>query len=324
MKAIGGYFELELSNNKEYHSNAICLNSGRNAFEYILRAKEYKKVYLPYYTCEVMLEPIEKLNIEIEFYSINEKFTPIFDFTQLGKTDVFVYTNYFGICDKQVLKLSKEVDNLIVDNSQAFYSIPLPNIDTFYSPRKFFGLADGAYLFTDKKLNLNIKQDISMHRVQHLLGRIEKGAEEYYKFFQENDNKLKNQPIKRMSELTKRMLKSIDYDDVAYKRRTNFKTIHNILKEFNNLTFNLENTSVPMVYPFWISNGSELKKVLINNKVFTSTYWENVKDWTSSGTLEYEFTENVLFIPIDQRYNEKDLLLIVDLLGLEKGRITSA
>ena len=51
MEAIGGYFELELRKGKHYHENALRLNSARNAFEYILRVRNYKKIYIPYYTC---------------------------------------------------------------------------------------------------------------------------------------------------------------------------------------------------------------------------------------------------------------------------------
>ena len=48
MDAIGGYFSLELPQREEYHKHAIRLNTGRNCLEYILRAREYKKAYLPY------------------------------------------------------------------------------------------------------------------------------------------------------------------------------------------------------------------------------------------------------------------------------------
>ena len=114
MNPIGGYFEFELPQSEEYHNNAIRLNTGRNAFEYILRTKEYKKVYLPYYTCDVMLEPIKKLELDFEFYNIDKNFAPIFDFTRVKTQDVFVYTNYFGICDNQVHNVSHKCQNLIV------------------------------------------------------------------------------------------------------------------------------------------------------------------------------------------------------------------
>lgn len=47
---IGGYFELELPHFPEIHSEAIALNSGRFCLEYILRCRNYKKVYVPYFT----------------------------------------------------------------------------------------------------------------------------------------------------------------------------------------------------------------------------------------------------------------------------------
>lgn len=44
---IGGYFELELKKGTDYHSKALKLNTGRNAFEYILKVKGYKRhIYL--------------------------------------------------------------------------------------------------------------------------------------------------------------------------------------------------------------------------------------------------------------------------------------
>ena len=39
MKEIGGYFELELTKGIEYHSELLKLNSGRNAFKYILKTR---------------------------------------------------------------------------------------------------------------------------------------------------------------------------------------------------------------------------------------------------------------------------------------------
>jgi len=60
MGAIGGYFELETCISETlYHDNAIAVNSCRNALEYILVANDYNKIYIPYYTCDVTLQPIE-------------------------------------------------------------------------------------------------------------------------------------------------------------------------------------------------------------------------------------------------------------------------
>ena len=63
MQAIGGYFELaDYEQGDGFpHQDGILLNTGRNALEYILRCiGEVKRVYLPYYTCEVVKKKKKK------------------------------------------------------------------------------------------------------------------------------------------------------------------------------------------------------------------------------------------------------------------------
>ena len=66
MDAIGGYFELADCEQVDNfpHRNGVLLNTGRNALEYILRTiKQISHIYIPYFTCEVVLEPIKRLGI---------------------------------------------------------------------------------------------------------------------------------------------------------------------------------------------------------------------------------------------------------------------
>ena len=143
MKEIGGYFELELHKGGHYHPDALYLNTGRNCFEYILRAKGYKKVYIPYYTCEVMLEPLRKCGVKWEFYHINEDFEPLISYS-LATDEAFLYTNYWGLKQACVKRLAERYGKqLIVDNAQAFFASPIEGVDTFYSARKFFGVPMG-------------------------------------------------------------------------------------------------------------------------------------------------------------------------------------
>jgi hypothetical protein len=312
--SIGGYFELDLTQGFEHHPEALKLNTGRNAFEYILRAKQYHKVYLPYYTCKSMLEPIKKLSVDFEFYHIDESFRPVFDFEKVKTAEVFVYNNYFGICDTQVSDVAAKCKNLVVDNSQAFFSMPLSGVDTFYSPRKFFGLPDGAYLYTDKILHVQFEKDFSFDRCEHLLGRIDSDAETHFHTYKENSKRLDNQPIREMSNLTRRLLSSIDYKAVADKRKRNFKHLHNELSRKNKLQINVGNTEVPMIYPFLIDNGANMKGKLIKNKVFVATYWPNVLGWVEEYNFESYLTKNLITLPVDQRIELNDLTKILNQL----------
>lgn len=311
--AIGGYFELEISNRGSiYHDKALALNSGRNAFEYILTNKGYKRIHIPYFTCDVMLQPIKKLNLEFVFYHIDETFKPLINNYRID--DAILYTNYFGLNHHNIELLVNEYQNVIIDNAQAFFDKPIDDVSTFYSPRKFLGLPDGGFVYDNNvQSNKKYEKDNSLGRIMHLLIRIENGAESGFDLFKANDAKLDNQPIKLMSSITKKILNGVDFDDVIKKRLNNFNYIHKSLKHSNKLTPLIDNATIicPLVYPYWVHDGSELRKLLANNKIFTATYWSNVLEWVENNAIEFEFTNNIVCLPIDQKYCIKEINYIL-------------
>lgn len=311
MKPIGGYFELELKKGEEYHSNAIKLNTGRAAFEYILRAKKYYKAYLPYFTCDVMQEPIQKLNLEVEFYHIDKNFFPKFNFDKVKPNQVFVYTNYFGICNHQVSEIAKKNVNIIIDNAQAFFSQPQAGVDTFYSARKFFGVPDGAYLYTNVKLDDNFEREKVVHKFDHLIKRIEESAESGYNFFKQNNASFINQPIKKISRLSQHLLSSLEYDYIIQMRNRNFKELHQDLGTCNQLNLTMETLNGPLAYPY-LTRKDGLKEYLTSKNIYVPTYWPNVESQAKPGCYELELTKNLGALPIDQRYGKKEMARIIN------------
>ncbi len=313
MKPIGGYFELELRKGQHYHKNAILLNTARNCFEYVLRARHYRKVYFPYYTCEVMLEPIKKLGIDFEFYHINASLEPV-EQPVLKEEEVFLYTNYYGLKQDCVVRLAEIYGNhLIVDNAQAFYAEPIKGIDTFYSARKFFGVSDGAYLYTEIRLEQNFEQDVSFNRMSHLLKRIDLGAEFGYRDFRANDDSLCNSEIKLMSNLTQAVLSGVNYEEVKQKRRNNYSIFDEAFWGSNLIEIGFEEESVPMVYPY-LTNDENLRKKLIENKVFVAMYWPNVMEWCESEDYERRIAQNMVCFPVDQRISEVEIRKMIELV----------
>lgn len=313
MQPIGGYFSLELPYGEEYHKDAIRLNTGRNCLEYILRARKYSKVYIPFYTCEVVLEPFKKLGIPYEFYHIDINFE-IRDSLTLRADEALLYVNYYGLKQRYVEQLAEKIgEHLIIDNTQAFYAKPIAGIDTFYTCRKFFGVPDGAYLYTEKKLDDELEQDLSFDRMTSLTKRIDVGAEAGYADFRETSHRLVGQPIKLMSNLTQRLMQGIDYKMVANKRRENFQILQEQLGEKNNLELNLDEETVPMVYPLF-SSDEGLREKLIENKIFVARYWPNVLEWTTKEDLEYLLASQTQPLTIDQRYGKDDMKRIIEII----------
>jgi hypothetical protein len=314
MEAIGGYFSLELPLYEEYHKNAIRLNTGRNCLEYILRARKYSKVYIPYYTCEVVLEPFQKLNISYAFYHINQHFE-LSENVSIEEGEALLYTNYYGLKQRYVEELSEKYGNqLIVDNTQAFFAKPIGGIDTFYTCRKFLGVPDGAYLYTDAQFDDDLEQDVSYERMAHLLKRIDLSAEEGFADFRKADDSLDNQPICKMSKLTERMMRSIDYTAVKERRRENFRLLHEALESSNQMSVELDGEAVPMVYPY-MTDKAGLREHLIKNKVFVAKYWPNVLEWTEKKDAEYDMANLMLAIPVDQRYSGTAMNKIIEIIS---------
>ncbi len=317
--AIGGYFELELRHGIQYHSQAIKLNSGRHCFEYILRLRGYRKVYIPYYTCEVLLEPIKKLGLDYDYYSIDESFEPSINVSNIRANECFLYTNYFGLKEVFIRSLPDN-NNIIIDNSQAFFARPCPHFDTLYSPRKFFGVPDGGYLYTfdNQKLDVDLPQATSYQRCAHLLKRIDLGPELGYTDFKVNDLQLSGEELMQMSKLTHRLLSSIDYEQVKTKRSSNFNTYHEMLGKHNMLSTSLFTDAIcgPLVYPF-MTNKDDLRERLISKRVFVPQYWHNVLEWRCPGSLEYDFAKHIVPLPVDQRIVIEDIEVIIkEILGV--------
>lgn len=316
MNPIGGYFSIELPHlgAPSWLGDAFEVNSSRHALEYILMAlpKLPSRIYIPYFTCEVVLEPIKRLGINYQFYHINQNLeVDIFD--SVGNDELIIVNNYFGIKDAYIDEMLKaHGSKVIIDNAQAFYHIVDNQNRAIYSPRKFFGVSDGGYAITSDSLSVKLPEDFSTERFSHLLKRLDAGPEAGYADFHMNDSALSQEPLKTMSNLTSRILSSIDYGKVRDIRHKNFAFLHEQLAEYNRFSMPSQNSfACPMVYPFW-SVDETLRGKLIANKIFVATYWPNVLEWCNKETLEYKFTKWLIPLPIDQRYNVSDMQIIVD------------
>lgn len=223
MKEIGGYIELDVSRGQEYHNQAVALNSGRHCLEYLIKAKNIKKLYIPYFLCASVKNLCDKVSCEYDFYKINQDLRPVFDGMLTGGEYLYIVNYYGQLMDDDIKEYKKQYGNIIVDNAQAFFEKPLQNVDTLYTCRKFFGVSDGGYLYTDTSLDEEIPIDVSYDRVHYILGRYEEGAAKFYKESSDNNRFFATEKLRYMSKLTHNLLCNIDYAFVEETRRKNFE-----------------------------------------------------------------------------------------------------
>ncbi len=305
----GGYIEIEQQSGEELYSDALALNCGRNCLAFLIEKKNIQKIYLPYFLCSSVSDVCFKYSVEIVFYDVDISLRPIFLEPPKGEDWVYLVNYYGQISNDEIKEWKRNFPNLIVDNAQAFFQPPVKGVDTLYTCRKFFGVADGAYLFTNVKSG-KLEQDHSYDRMRFLMGRYEKSANEFYAEYKENNKMFRKEPIKSMSKLTHNILRGIDYGKVSDIRENNYNLLHTLLHDLNKLSLSVP--SGAYMYPLYIEHGVEIREKLRKEKIYIPILWPNVLDNCNKESMEYDLAENILPLPVDQRYDEEDMKFIAE------------
>ncbi len=211
MREIGGYIELDTYNMSMLHEKALALNCGRNALAFLIKARNIKRLWIPKFICDSVTEICEREGVPYSFYRIGLDFCPA-QTIHLNDGDWFYFVNYYSQFDNDMIsKLVSPQPRVIVDNAQSYFQPPIQGIDTLYTCRKFFGVADGAFLYTDSIRDVDFPMDESFERMHFLLGRFERTASEFYGEYVANNDLFTSEPIKKMSKLTRNLRHGIDY-----------------------------------------------------------------------------------------------------------------
>ena len=307
MKEIGGYIELDSYHLPMLHEDAVALNCGRNALAYLFKSRKIKKLKVPYFICNSIINVCEREGVEKSYYHIGMDFKPI-DLT-LSNDEWLYLVNFYGqLSNDEIKRYVDKYKRVIVDQANGYFEDPLPGIDTFYTCRKWFGVADGALLYTDKLLDDEFPQDESFNRMHFLLGRYERTANEFYGEYNDNNKFFISEPIKKMSKLTWNLLHAIDYDRIKEIRLKNFEYLSGKLGNLNRLKL----SNATFMYPLLVENGSEIRKRLQTNKIYIPTLWPAVFELTSTEDLENDMASNILPLPIHQRYCIDDMQYMVE------------
>ena len=304
MREIGGYIELDTYHLPMLHEGAVALNCGRNALAYLLRARKIRRLWIPKLICDSVTGVCEREGVPYSFYSVGMDFLPAEEIS-LGDGEWFYFVNYYSQFDNgAILNYVRNYQRVIVDQAQSYFQEPIPGVDTLYTSRKYFGVADGAFLYTDAVLDEELPLDESFERMHFLLGRFERSASEFYSEYSANNHMFAAEPIKRMSRLTDNLLHGLDYPTVEQKRRENFMFLHEKLGDRNLLPLYGMGT---FMYPFMIERGADLRNMLQAERIFIPTLWPSVIEIAEPDDPAYKMTKNILPLPIDQRYGLEEM-----------------
>ena len=313
-KNIGGFIEddyKQQSHIDTFH-DCLALTTGRACIAYIIKHTNVSKIHVPYYICDSVLQPIVDYNIDYSFYNLNSKLE-IKKFPDLlHSNELLLYVNYFGLKHKYIIKLEKKFSKqLIIDNSQSFYQKKYISCWSFNSARKFFGVTDGAFIYQPKTITPN-NYERAKYSTTYLIQKQLKNDQIAYKEFLLHEKYLTHK-IQLISKYSLSILQRIDYNITARIRLKNFNYLHKNLFSYNLLDVSFLNPQVPLYYPLLIKN--RVRNKMISRGLFVPLLWKEVLTRDRSNYKWEKFlASNLVLLPIDQRYNTKDMDILLNIL----------
>lgn len=300
MSEIGGYIEFERYRGEMLHDEGIKLDCGRSCLIYLINAGKIRKLAMPHYICDSVTETCERYKVALRFYEVGLDLRPLP--VELEEDEYLYLTNYYGqLTQEEIEAYRAKYRRVIVDNAQAYFAPPLPGVDTIYTCRKFFGVPDGAVLFTDAEVEEEPEQSESFDQMTYLLGRFERTASEFYELSVRNNKRFRGQPVRKMSKLTENLLHSFDYAYIQKQREENFRYLNDRFAGINRLKVTCP--PGPYAYPLMLEDASRIRKELIREKIYIPVLWPNVVNECEENSAEYDLAMNILPLPCDQRYD---------------------
>lgn len=327
-----GYFE----GLKKYGRELTYLRTGREALMYAsCNCKPGKEAVIlcPAYCCWSMTAPFEFTGWTVVYYRLNEDLT--IDETYLEgmlrgcRPDAILTMNFYGSADTRaaIAKVKAFNDKITVIEDFSHCTFCLDKIFNeqvdFYvtSIRKSIGVCDGALVLSKKPTN---RAYIGIEAPD--FGILRKGAQKMkgrYAFSKSLDDKDvflselrqgeemidKLDSVHPISEISERMIESINGDEIAFARRENMKHLWTLLNGKIKMIPGLERTldGAPFSLPILVVNRDAVQKQLAQKGVYAPVLWPIDEKARKTCEVSAYVSDHMLSIPIDQRYNYDDI-----------------
>lgn len=354
-KEFGSNFCEELSKcNRRLDNNdrALFFDSGRSAIRYLLDylGERVRKVMLPQYICESVLNPFVERGYEIVYYSINKRFElckeNFIELVEKKRPQLILVQEYFGFdtlnMERNFLKELKRQGIIVVEDvTHNFFSNDWKSCANFMvgSIRKWCSIPDGGLLVgCEKWAQDRISEQLLIEENRKFISKriaaqMEKrkynvgcslDKKRFITLFEESEAILdKQKKYYSMSLYTRERIRAIDWREIAFKRKKNYQILKNILKDIEEIEIPYCEESgkwVPLYCPVYIKQNKRntLHNTMRDRNIFLPIIWPIPSMLVGKITEEVkEVYDTILAIPCDQRYAQRDMVFIANAIVRE-------
>lgn len=351
-KEIGSIFPLSDSVIKKaesekahYSDDRLYYSLCREALGDIAHALEEtsKTVLIPAYTCQTVITPFEEAGWQCEYYSIHKDLRidtdNLLTAVERFHPSLVVAHPYFGMDlhedEMNTLTAIKEKGIAIVlDLTQCLFSQHQYPFASFVvaSYRKWMPIPDGGYLksiydavkicqpetenneFTDREL-----------AAMYLRGQ-------YFGNGEQRTKDISIQLSKVADHLADSNINPHKMSQMAYNLMQSENLVLNQQRRFNNYTYLYQNihesdkvikvcinigevTTAPLYFAIFVQNRPALQRILAQNAIYAPVIWPVEDERVLINDEMHYIYNHILAIPIDQRYEEKDMERVVEIIN---------
>ena len=327
VKTIGGVrgFSLgaETSERLEILSSKNGLYSNaRSALYALTKVCQLRRIWLPSFICDTVLQPFKKSGLVFNFYPVNKTLAADFNEVSIEEGDAVLLISYFGVpIDASLYEWLKEKGACIIEDlSQAVYSSPNKRADfSVYSLRKFFAVPDGGIIISNGE-EVNWPYTSSTERGD-LLPRIEaisdrslfdaglSNSKAWVSGVQELEAALFAN-LFPMSLFTRAQVAgSIDFENDRAQRIKNFDYLLSELSEI--CLIQDRKGGVPLGFPIVLSNRDKVRKTLFEQDIYPPIHWNIEGVVPAAYTESHKLSSQIMTIPGDGHYDLEDMRRVV-------------
>lgn len=340
-RIIGGIFGLEeVQGVKSYtppflNGRDIFLVNARSGLMLLVELLSPGQVWMPSYVCGSMLQAVDGSVTRVRFYEVNYdlSITSMKWIKNIQRGDLVILIDYFGFsCESSYTIRAREQGAWVLEDAcQALLSQDVGKNSDFvlFSPRKFLGIPDGGILTVNSGLNFDeviLQSPPADWHLKALFATILRrefdihgGERRWFELFQETENEC---PVGRfaMSELSKALLmNSFDYSTIAERRIENYQFLMDELGDLS-LFPKLFPGVVPMGFPIHVKNRDQVRRMLFDHGIYPPVHWP-IQGIVPEGFREsHKLADEIMTLPCDQRYSNRDMSRMTQLVLKEVGR----
>lgn len=326
------------------NGNRVNFSLCREAIYAVAKKYDYtkKKVLIPAYTCQTVIDPFIQQGWECYFYNINinlridledllykcESFNPT----------ILVVHPYYGVeLNKAELEVLKSIKQkgvvLLEDITQCIHTKTRPDVFDYFtgSYRKWYKVPDGGFLESDYLDYISIPDEENTSFVSKQMDAMYLRG----KYFDTKDELIKSISIRlnkdavseigrliqchKMSDFSMAVMNTEDENKSIEQRFKNYQYLYDNLWQSEQIKFVCndinEVTTAPLYFPIYVIDRASLQKKLASQHIYAPVLWPVHNDDVLINENIKKIYSTILMIPIDQRYDHKDMIRIVNVIN---------